>query len=113
MNYDDMPAGPEMDALVAEKVMGWTKKKVASYGGGYYAWIDSENRAHPPNNTSGGWHPSINIADAWEVLGALEGEALDNFHDIMGVTCAMHALWCMTSPEAALLICRAALAAVK
>lgn len=23
MNYDDMPAGPEMNRMVAEKVMGW------------------------------------------------------------------------------------------
>jgi hypothetical protein len=38
MRIDDMKPGPELDALVAEKVMGW--KVGASWGGVY--WVDTD-----------------------------------------------------------------------
>lgn len=52
-----MPAGMEMNALVAEKVMGWHEHNGM--------WLDLDNRiwANPP-----GWSPSTNIATAWEVV---------------------------------------------
>jgi hypothetical protein len=48
MKIQDMPAGREMDALVAERVMGWTKSDVELF----------INR----------FHPSSEICCAWEVV---------------------------------------------
>jgi hypothetical protein len=59
-----MKAGREMDALVAEKVMGWHFVKdeevwpLEAEG----MWLDKDNRFLC--NT---FEPSINIADAWDV----------------------------------------------
>lgn len=61
MNIDEMEAGREMDAMVAEKVMGWER--------GAVCWMI-------PNNTPGErigplideWQPSTDIAAAWEAV---------------------------------------------
>lgn len=45
MTYDQMPAGDEMDRLIAKKVMGWTE--------------------HPDEIQ---FYPSIDMAHAWEVV---------------------------------------------
>ena len=83
MNIDDMPAGRELDALVAEKVMGWC----------ITAWNDGEpwgNReVFPPFEPINGIpadcdcishseageppHYSTDIAAAWEVVEKLDG----------------------------------------
>lgn len=62
INIDAMPAGAEMDALVAERVMGWWRK--------YYppaaedAWFD----ANGFRMKRGAWCPSEDIAAAWQVV---------------------------------------------
>ena len=114
MTIDDMPAGREMDALVAEKVMGYEHcKDPAEYWGIPDAPKDNKNWKHysriffgdPPKF-------STDIAAAWEVVEKLDGYARDEFHDIMGDECAMRDLWELTSKKAALTICYAALQAV-
>lgn len=50
--YETMPAGPELDRLVAERVMGW----------GPCTGVDLEQ-----------WHPSTDIAHAWEVVERVRG----------------------------------------
>lgn len=66
MNIDEMKAGRELDALVAEKVMGWTDARVG---------IRSQRRFHReelPTPVDVGpdeeWSPSTDIAAAWEVV---------------------------------------------
>lgn len=69
INYDEIPAGREMDALVAEKVMGW--KHVGNWEGDdrYHPvdaiWADGDGNTLPPDP----WpHYSTNIAAAWKVV---------------------------------------------
>lgn len=70
MNIDDMPAGPELDRLVAEKVMGWTAapESVATCGAWPNCWTVSKH-GHIRNN----WFPSTNIDHAWEVVERIRG----------------------------------------
>lgn len=61
MNDIEIAAGPEMDRLIAEKVMGW---KWTGTGGVY------ERPGHPGLMVVSGpptWSPSTEIAAAWEV----------------------------------------------
>ncbi|MGC4375900.1 hypothetical protein WD019_03010 [Fictibacillus sp. Mic-4] len=37
-----MKAGKELDALIAEKVMGWHRKGFPGGGGGFIAWVDKK-----------------------------------------------------------------------
>jgi len=39
-----MKPGRELDALVAEKVMGWRKKTFPGGGGGFTAWVDENEK---------------------------------------------------------------------
>lgn len=52
-----MEAGKELDALIAEKVMGWKEDKYR----GIIGWLDG----HVFRSS---FNPSINIADAWHVV---------------------------------------------
>lgn len=68
MNTKDLEGGPELDALVAAKVMGW---KISADG---HAWMDAElrwmaHRESGPWMAAGDeiWSPSADIADATEV----------------------------------------------
>lgn len=65
MNIDQMPAGREMDALVAEKVMGWTPS-LSSQG---IMWLNKDGEYERGEHT---FHPSTDIAAAWEVVERLE-----------------------------------------
>jgi len=56
-----MPAGREMDALVAKKVMGW---KIKHYGGDVFYWKLKGKDIGLVDM----WEPSTNIADAWKVV---------------------------------------------
>lgn len=60
MSHRDLEAGPELDRLVAEKVMGWTfiDRKIPSWQDehGDYRFIGQV------------FQPSIQIAHAWEVV---------------------------------------------
>jgi hypothetical protein len=85
MTPDDMPAGPELDRLVAEKVMGW--KLPLEYGilytDGSESWGNSPQytfeKFHAYHSKGiakellqrpdlAGWSPSTQIAHAWEVV---------------------------------------------
>ena len=65
----DMPAGPEMDALIAELVMGWK-------------WAVDEcehptlndGRCLKPDGIVVYFRPSRQIADAWQVVEYLRGQ---------------------------------------
>jgi hypothetical protein len=59
MNIDEMPAGREMDRLIAEKVMGWSVNGVTAY-----------SPTGSANDASRDWclHYSTEIAAAWEVV---------------------------------------------
>ena len=69
MKIEEMEAGPEMDALVAEQVMGWH-------------WGEAEDGVATWTHTDSGiawavaeptFSPSTNIADAWQVVEKLIG----------------------------------------
>lgn len=81
MNYDEMPAGPEMDRLVAEKVMGWVRDshKIPDDEPDWHAGMT----VHGPwkDGSKGGrystsWQPSINIAHAWEVVETMTSDRM-------------------------------------
>lgn len=60
-----LPPGPELDRLVAEKVMGWEPARgVGSH------WVDSDSQETPyvVGGRDTGFHPSTNIAHAIEVV---------------------------------------------
>ena len=63
---DEMPAGQEMDMLIAEKVMNWKQlsNRLWHDDDGNERWIDADKSfIHQPC-----WSPSTNIADAWEIM---------------------------------------------
>lgn len=116
MNYDEMGAGPEMDRLIAEKVMGW--KEYHCEGGytdtsGYIRitdkWASDENS----------FHPSTNIANAWEVVEEIVADRQDSAFELFfrgkdgwGVATTDNVRWAL-GDTAPLAICRAALKAVQ
>lgn len=57
-----MQAGRELDALVAEKVMGWE----VTIANGWEAYFETESGQFGP--WVGLWQPSTNMSDAWEVV---------------------------------------------
>jgi len=81
---ENMPAGKEMDEMVAEKVMGWHKGTLTFSDGstlsGKEDWLDAEGRyMHGMKQEDGWyeddedfhllhWHPSESILWAWEVV---------------------------------------------
>ena len=61
--------GPELDRLMAEKVMGWKRTTKGAPPGCAY-WKDDDGLVRA-NETPGGsldWNPSTDIAAAWEVV---------------------------------------------
>ena len=70
-----MNPGRELDALVAEKVMGWWWGDDESPAGAGWYEHDDPKRARD-------WSPSQNIADAWEVVEKLvaDGFSPDLLH---------------------------------
>jgi ABA sandwich protein len=68
---NDLAAGRELDALVAEKVMGWITF-VSDYGAptSYYADPQTGRNVHweKPNGIIKPFSPSTDIAAAWEVV---------------------------------------------
>lgn len=122
-----LPAGPELDALVAEKVMGWKRGKAitrherdSSSDYEEYVWLSVEGHVAARR-----FRPSSNIAAAWEVVERLgcylewnistssEGHRVE----IVGVPLLLDKIEVVFSGHAAevtltLLICRAALKAL-
>lgn len=70
----DLEPGPELDALIAEKVMGW---HLDEHG---FTWLDADDKPHrgPEVNGPKGerwvfpWNPSGRIEHAWEVVERVE-----------------------------------------
>lgn len=103
---DAIPAGPEIDRLVAERVMRWIPSEDPRW------WADS----HPRDCIAlRSWSPSTNIAHAWQVMEVLidQGRAPD-LHVRRDVD-PWRRLWLAGSARAdtaPLVICRAGLIAV-
>lgn len=75
MRVDEMPAGREMNALIAEKAMGWT----VFYGEykGYELFDDEVAQGYPPKEEADGVpfeipYYSTDIAAAWEVVNRMK-----------------------------------------
>lgn len=114
MTIDDMPAGPEMDRLVAEKVMGWHAR---GFDGKRHDWYDGHDFIRGWSY----WNPSTNIAHAWEVV----VERMRDHSRFFNVCQRLEVCWCevvdyegmpldRTKAETApLAICRAALKALE
>lgn len=68
MNVDDLVAGPELDALVAEKVMGWTRHYPIQEEDGGASDFDSDWFEDPKGNPSDVPNYSEDIAAAWAVV---------------------------------------------
>lgn len=69
----DLPAGRELDALVAEKVMGWHQEpRLLHYGPNDSGeiWCEPRRRGGmgEPVHDVRRFSPSSNIGDAWEVV---------------------------------------------
>lgn len=64
MNIDDMPAGPEMDRLIAEHVMQWRLVKIPKYRDETF-WCDFSGRPIVPE---GGIGFSGNMGWAWDMM---------------------------------------------
>lgn len=124
-----LAAGPELDALVATKVMGWRISKNGHY------WVDTlgEHMAHledGPWLDAGDkpWSPSEDMDAAWDVVKLLRKRfgivevhghddtkdpgADDEDSDVTFWECGVHELFC-SGGTAPLAICRAALRAVQ
>lgn len=78
---NELKAGRELDALVAEKVMGWVhygnwwhdpKQKddsgLVKNGMKMMCRKDDIKPTHNDDGDNIGWHPSSDISDAWEVV---------------------------------------------
>lgn len=127
MNHCNTPAGPELDSLIAERVMGWTSKDDHWYGDGADDIGSAGNEdGFPALRVSKGpyrayWHPSTNIAHAWEVVQRMkedhdfnisnnQGEVMEWIVEIERLDAqAKASAEGETAPEA---ICRAALSVV-
>lgn len=73
MRIDEMPAGREMDVLIAEKVMGWGIEVNPIFEGGIGLQVS-------PGTTKAiaMFAPSTDIAAAWEVLRKLQQDFFIN-----------------------------------
>jgi len=76
MNYAQMEAGPEMDHLVGELVMGWRWVAKESDPGArllnWPCWVDKEERVMWSTiRAPMFWSPSVYIAHAWQVVDRL------------------------------------------
>ena len=111
-----LEAGRELDALVAEKVMGWRllDPPQADQPSYWATWV-----MLPHREAAKDWSPSTNIAAAWEVVERLRANGYswmqftliaDQWDLEMGQ--GGHDIGCDTlAPTAPLAICRAALKA--
>ncbi len=71
---NEIKPGPELNTLIAEKVMGWTlteEKGPNSYD--YFCWKSADGKVGHSNNM---FMPSTNIADAWKVVEKLRDKSL-------------------------------------
>lgn len=118
---DNMPAGHEIDQLVAERVMGWKYARHNGFDVPVYSYIvgPSEGGSLAPRRSCSDWKPSIDIAHAWEVVEKITDPSFSG-RDALGIPASsrfsnwwnQENLWASTSEDAALAICRAALKSV-
>ena len=118
MSVDEMQAGPEINMLIAERVMGWRQSSLPG------VFIDEDERFWGVTDempTSRQFNPSTDIAAAWQVvekLNLLENKILTKNEDGKYIVCdiAFFGEWpdyyAGASELAPLAICRAALKAV-
>lgn len=101
-----MEAGPELDALIAEKVMGWTRYP----DNGPVAWVDDDGDVRTDK-----WEPSEEDSHALEAL-----DHVDTYHWVeydkrrgvfIGAVCTLEPwrVFKAEAPTRALAICRALL----
>lgn len=100
-----MKVGRELDALVAEKVMGWFD--------GEECWsFPWTSREHISDNTilKADWMPSADIADAWQVVEKMGNADIDirRVFDGYFIHKQIESLWKITPLD----ICLAALSAI-
>ena len=114
-----MEAGPELDALVAEKVMGWQLTSAYQLGPAWardipWGELVLKNAvayyAHE-------WGPSTDIAPAWKVVEKMHKEYGIDVNGLAsgGFVCTIYGVdghWRTYDETAPLAICRAALLAV-
>jgi len=127
MDIRNMPAGREMDALVAEHVMGFRREKTPPDCNGEYG---GEDILVPPNIDHDTWHYppkgrisltffvpqySTDIATAWAVLEKFRYYEIKSYPHMNVIAEVLNEKeWCKATGETApLAICRAALLAVK
>lgn len=122
-----LTAGKEMDAAVAEKVMGWHLVKAPFGPRGWSEWQDMNGTAFRSgtSQSGAGFHPSTEITAAWQVVewmrqsgwfglvghrewGGYDGEMYAEFSKPDGPE---PTYWARAN-TAPLAVCRAALAAV-
>lgn len=73
-NKKDLAPGLELDALVAEKVMGWHKEMFDKGGPDEFArWVDCKGRWCIRTNW---FEPSSNIEDAMRVWETIKGDTI-------------------------------------
>ena len=118
IDIDTMPAGPELDRLVAEKVMGWRLECFANASRTPMAYSDKNAKIM----ASADWSPSTNIAHAWGVVEHLErmGGLISNMYSQGGCWSVgiepmpesnLHPCYRAIGSTAPLAICRAAIKA--
>jgi hypothetical protein len=114
MSATELQAGRELDALVAEKVMGWTYlgERWSDTNHSGYQWRDSTGTRHetPPFSTdiAAAWEALERMASVLEDVAKIEVSRLSNGQ----YACVVGAICCEFADTPALAICRAALAAV-
>lgn len=125
---DNLEAGPELDTLIAERVMGWVVGP-EEYVHGHNMHVGSFERSWVGSKCDGrtwlvgGFKPSTDIAAAWQVVEKLKGNPGDDLKDWHWnpeiVWLDDNRGWAVvfneqeaSAPTAPLAICRAALRAI-
>jgi hypothetical protein len=128
-----MPAGREMDALVATKAMGWSLITVGEHQGDHDWLDDPQNHPHvldlthslvrfaAPFKDGEKWSPSDDMAAAWEVVEKMRGlgwwltfknDVVDWNEATFGLPGNEGITYCAVAETPELAICRAALKAM-
>jgi hypothetical protein len=103
--------GPELDALVAEKVMGWIHLEAHPASCAPEVWILDDEHGTEARKAAE-WSPSTDIADAWEVVEVMrkkDGVFIANMGRRWTVRFTDYSMW--FADDLPLAICLAALKA--
>jgi hypothetical protein len=109
-------AGPELDRLVAEQVMGW---RIHGRNTVFYVPAEDQGRLMQPGRcwATDTWRPSRDIAKAWMIVERITDPRLPRVADFLPSTRFMAEwrrldLWAYSAQEAAHAICLAALRSI-